>query len=402
MHAQALTDPIYQAKLAEADKATDGAITPFCKKCHAPAAEMTGELASGATLSPGTAEGVNCSFCHQVSGMAKGEPGNTSQLVDPSGIRRAQLKDPQAPHPATYSELHEKAEICGGCHNVNHPINGLHLESTFSEWKNGPYAKEGIVCQDCHMSVKPGVIGPTTGQAAPGAPERDNIYQMLFVGGQVALGPSEIATARLKSAATIELTIPEVVAAGETATATVTITNVGAGHYLPTGLTEVRQMWLEVTATDESGTSTKIGERVFGTILADEKGNTPVELWDAASIKSDDRIPPREAVANDYEFVMPAGASQSAVKAVLLYKSVPDELAEKAGTANPTTEMAATVKTVFGSEEAKASAAQQPDEPVAEEDGSTPSRMWLVAILVGVVLAAGVAAVWLRVRTVKT
>ncbi len=398
MHAQALTDPLYNAKLDEAIEATDGELGPFCKKCHGPAAAMTGEFTKGGELSPGTAEGVSCSFCHQVSGMAKGEVGNVSQLVEPIGVRRAQLKDPQAPHPAVYSELHEKAEICGGCHNVNHPINGMHLESTYREWSESPYAKEGTVCQDCHMSKQPGVIGPSTGQAAGGAPERDNIYQMTFVGGNVALGPADTATKRLQSAATIKLEISEIVASGEAATATVTITNSGAGHYLPTGLTEVRQMWLEVTATDASGKTTKIGEHIFGTILEDDKGNAPVELWEATKIKSDDRIPPRESVSDAYEFKMPAGVENSTVKAALLYRSAPEELATKAGVDVPTTEMAMAEQAVYSSPEAKANAAKLAvEEPSGGRSPGRSSMAWIVIGALAVVAAVG-GLLWTRSR----
>ncbi len=400
MHAQSMSDPLYLTKLEEAEKATDGAIGPFCKKCHAPAAEMTGEIAKGSERSPGTGEGINCSFCHQISGMSKGVIGNVSQLVDPSGVRRAQLKDPQAPHPTAYSELHEKAKICGGCHNVNHPINGMHLESTFSEWEKGPYAKKGIVCQDCHMSTKPGEIGPTTGQAAGGAPQRDNIYQMIFVGGQVGLGPSDVATARLQSAATIQLEIPEIVSAGESAKTKVTITNSGAGHYLPTGLTEVRQMWLEVTATGADGSVVKLGERMFGTILEDDAGNAPVELWDATKIKSDDRIPPLESVTNEYDFSMPAGADRSSVKAALLYKSASDEFAEKADVNNPVTEMAVAEQVVFSSAEAKANDLKKPAEeaPTSPEEGSSSGSPLIPLVGGGVLIVALGGLAWMKAR----
>jgi hypothetical protein len=392
MHAQALTDPIYLAKLKEADEATDGTISLFCKKCHGPAAMMTGGLDSGdlSKLSAGSAQGVVCSFCHQISGMLKATPGNVSQLVDPSGTRRAQLKDPQAPHAAEYSELHEKAEICGGCHNVDHPVNGMHLESTYTEWLESPYAKEGIVCQDCHMSKEPGVIGPSTGKAAGGAPQRDNIYQMIFVGGQVELGPSDVATARLKSAATIELDMADVVKPGTSSKAKVTITNSGAGHYLPTGLTEVRQMWLEVTAVDAAGKSTRIGERFFGTILQDDQGNAPVQLWDATKFKSDDRIPPRESVIDEYDFSMPPGVEKTTVKAALLYKSVPDELATKAGVKNPTTEMATAEKVTYASEGAKAAALKaEAERPSGDEPSSGMSTLWIVidALVIALVIA---------------
>ena len=395
MHAKALSDPVYLAKVGEAEKATGGKIGPFCRKCHGPGATMTGEIAAGKELSDGTNEGVNCSFCHQVIALKPGIIGNTSHLVDPSGVRRAQLKDPKAPHPAEYSELHTKAEFCGGCHNVLHPVNGMHLEATYKEWSESPYAKEGIVCQDCHMSIKPGVVGPTTGTAAPGVPERDNIYRMTFIGANVAQGPPEAAIALLKSAAEIKLDIPEIVPPGETTSATVTITNVGAGHKLPTGLTEVREMWLEVTAATASGETTTFGTHVFGTILQDAKGNAPAELWDATKIKSDDRIGPRESVTYSYAFTMPEDATATSVTAALLYKSVPDELAEKAGVENPVTQMAVASSAVYANDEA----ARQAAAPAETESGSTMPR-WVWFVVVGVITATGVAAVaWWRMRS---
>lgn len=378
MHAQALSDPIFNAKVAQADKATDGKIGPFCRRCHAPAADMTGEIAAGKITGPGTIQGVGCMFCHQVTGMAKGEPGNTSQLVEPDGTRRAQITDPQAPHAAAYSKLHESAEICGGCHNVNHPVNGMHLEATYSEWKASPYAAEGVVCQDCHMTRQAGQRGPSRGEAAMGAPTRDNIYHMTFVGAQVALGNAEQATAMLKSAAEIKIDAPDadVIAQGQSAPVQVTITNVGAGHYLPTGLTEVRQMWLEVTAEKPDGSTAKVGERLFGTILKDDKGNAPVELWEATGIESDDRIPPRESVTATYTVEMPQGAEELSLKAALYYKSVPDDLAADAGTENPTTEMATASRTVYASSEA-----QKKARDVVESGGASAGAMAGLAAL---------------------
>lgn len=385
MHALALEDPIYQAKLQEAKDATDGALGAFCNACHGPIATMTREIDSE-KMSPVSSEAIGCSFCHQAVGL-NGKPANTSHLVETDGVRRAQLKDPEAPHPAAYSAFHESAEFCGGCHNVDHPINGMHLEATYTEWKNGPWARDGVVCQDCHMSSQPGAIGPSRGRAAAGAPERMNISRMLFVGGQVELGPSDIATARLQSAADLVLEVPSIVAAGESVEVTVTITNKGAGHYLPTGLTEVREMWLAVYAEEESGERTQIGERRFGTILQDDKGNAPAELWEATSIKSDDRIPPRESVTDTFEFTMPAGAERAGISAALYYRSVPEELAEKAGVENPTTEMVAASQRVFASEEI---AQQTPwEEREAANEGGASGALWVVLVVVVVAAAIG-------------
>lgn len=395
MHSQALTDPIYQAKLAQAQEATDGKIGEFCDTCHGPAATMTGEMAAGGTLSPGAADAIGCSFCHQITGIGD-EVANTSQLLTLDGVRRAQLKDPQAPHPAAFSEFHSSAELCGGCHNVNHPVNGMHLEATYSEWKASPYAAEGVTCQDCHMSEGAGVVGPSTGQAAMGGPQRDNIYRMSFVGANVELSDSAAAEAMLKSAATVEIEAPEIVPTGEEASATVTVTNVGAGHYLPTGLTEVREMWLEVVFEDAEGAKTPLAERRFGTILQDDEGNFPAELWAATSIKSDDRIPPRESVSEPFSVALPEGADKGTVTAALYYRSVGDDLAQKAGVKNPVTTMAQASSPVFASEAVR-DAAQQ-----SGQESEAPSGIdWRIIVVAGL-LVVGVIAGIVFARSRKT
>lgn len=380
MHAQALNDPLYVAKLEEAEKALP-ALGVFCRKCHAPAAMMIGE-AQKPQPSAGVAGGVTCAFCHQVTGDS-GAIANTSQLLTLDGTRRAQLKDPQAPHKAAFSEFHDKAEICGGCHNVDHPINGMHLESTYSEWKKSPYAEEGVTCQDCHMSSQPGVIGPSTGSAAPGAPERTNIFKMTFIGANVEFGDSTAASKLLQTAATVEIESPQVLD-GAPADIAVTVKNTGAGHYLPTGLTEVREMWLEVYAEAPDGTKTPIGERRFGTILEDAKGRAPVELWEAVKIKSDDRIAPRGSVTEKYSYSMPDGAEAATVKAVLRYRSAGDELAKKAGAQNPVTDMAVAEAPVFASEAAMRNAAR-----VDVNQGRVRDGMNLVYAVLGLVIMIG-------------
>ena len=276
--------------------------------------------------------------------------GNTSQQVTADRVYRAQFDDAVSPyHETAYSAFHMTAEFCGACHNVDHPANGLHLEATYTEWKNGPYAEEGIVCQDCHMTPGPGPNKPNPGTAAAGGPQRDHIYIMTFAGGNVGLGDAALAEERLKAAAEIEVVAPDVVAPGESGEAEVTITNVGAGHYLPTGLTEVRQMWLEVTATEPDGDPQVIGEHKFGTVLKDADGNSPVELWEAVDFESDDRIPPKESVTDTFEFTMPDGGEVE-LDATLYYRSCSEEMAEEASVTIPTTTMYSVQQAVWGSE----------------------------------------------------
>ena len=394
MHAKALDDPLFQYKLAEANHATDGALDPFCNGCHAPVAIMSGEITDLASASAQSKEGVGCSFCHQVSGT--GEPvANLSQTMNADGVFRAQLENAVSPyHPTGYSAFHETAEFCGACHNVNHPTNGMPLEATYTEWKNGPYAAEGTVCQDCHMTPGPGPNKPNPGTAAAGGPQRDHIYIMTFAGGNVGLGDAVLAEERLKAAATLELEVPEVVEPGSTAEVKTTIINSGAGHKIPTGLTDVRQMWLEVTAVDAEGNSEVIGEHVFGTILKDAEGNSPVELWDAVDFERDDRIPPREAVSDTFEMTMP-DADNVEIQASLYYRSCSEEMAEEAGVEIPTTTMVQATQAVYGSEEAMASGQGEED----DEGGGLSLNLVIAVLAFGLVAAIIIFAV-MRMRRI--
>lgn len=391
MHAKALTDPLYLYKLEEANKATGGALGPFCNGCHAPVAVMAGELEGidQGSVSPVGKQGVGCDLCHQVVGT-EGPLGNTSLKVQADGVKRAQLKDAvSSVHATAYSAFHESAEFCGNCHNVDHPVNGMHLEMTYSEWKNSPYAKEGIVCQDCHMTPGPGVTKPNPGKAAAGGPERTHIYTMTFAGGNVGLGDAARAEERLKAAARIEVEVPDILEPGSPAKAVITVTNVGAGHYLPTGLTEVRQMWLEVEALDADGNEIASRRHDFGTILKDEKGNHPVELWDAVGIHSDDRIPPRGSSTDEVAFTMPD--APVTVRATLYYRSAPEEMAKAAGVEIPTTVMAKAEKVVYTSAEQRSRAAV----PASGDRGGLGGMLtWVVAavlLVTGVVVAILVA-----------
>jgi len=388
MHAQAITDPVFVTKVTAAEEEVGAEVADFCRRCHSPIGNMIGDPQG--TTTEVAAEGVTCMFCHQVVDVAEG-PGNTGFFLEPDLTRRAQLQDPQAPHAAVYSELHTTAEFCGGCHNVSHPTNGTHLESTYAEWAEGPYAAQGVVCQDCHMAGVGSLVGPSTGTACSTGAERDNIFSMSFVGANVGQGPAEESAALLKRAATLELSTTDIVPAGSTSTVTVAITNSGAGHYLPTGLTEERDMWLEVTMEDENGEVVSLGERHFVTVLEGADGTFPVEMWNAVAVHSDDRIPPGETVTQEYEFEMPAGVESASVTAKLLYRSLSDELAGEAGVDNPVTEMAAGTQQVFVSQAAKDSAPTADEEGGASDTGGLP--LWAILVLAGVVLAGAVFAV---------
>jgi hypothetical protein len=380
LHAQALSDPLFQAKLAEGNTATGGAIGPFCLKCHGPVATMTGQLGTTDKKSA-AAQAMPCSFCHQAVG-ASAPTNNVSLLIDPSGIYRAQIATPTAPHPVAVSPFHATSQICGSCHNVSHPGNGLPIEATYTEWQNSPQGKAGITCQDCHMSAAPGQIGPSMGWAAGGGAYRP-IYQMTFMGAQVALGNPVLAEGMLKNAATIELEGPAMLEGAKSTSATVTITNTGAGHYLPTGLTEVREMWLEVDLVNPDGGVTPLGKHVYGTVLKNAAGKFPVQMWEATGVQSDDRIAPKGTSVTSFKIQFPdSGKQYGVLRARLLYRSTDDALAKKAKVENPTTVMAESSQPIFANP-----AGRKQYTAVALAQVSSSPLMPLVFAILGILLS---------------
>ena len=381
MHGQALSDPIFKAKLAEGNTATNGQIGPFCITCHGPVATMTGQVGK---TDPATAaaQGIGCTFCHQVTGTSN-PTGNVSLILQPNGVYRAQIATPTAPHPTAYSPFHATSTICGSCHNVAHPGNGLPVEATYTEWQNSPQGKAGIQCQDCHMSSAPGEIGPSMGWAAGGGQLRP-IYQMTFTGGQAGLGNSVLATQMLQSAATIHMIAPSMLDQSKTTSVTVSITNTGAGHYLPTGLTEIREMWLSVTMTGSDGKQIELGRHAYGTVLKNAAGKYPAQLWEATGVQSDDRIPPKGTSVQSYKITFPEGAQYGTLKAQLLYRSVPETLATKAKAPNPTNVMAETSRVVY----ANLAGEKQFNKVYLSEAASSP-LMPLVFAIAGLIVSFG-------------
>ncbi len=380
LHSQASFNPTFEAKLDEAEPATRAQIEDFCRSCHGPVAYMTGELGMAAEdMTGASADSIGCSFCHQVTGTD--EPiANLSQRVEPDGVYRGGLDDAQAPHPAMTSEFHRTAEFCGSCHNVNHPVNGLALEATYTEWLNSPQAEQGITCQDCHMSEAPGVIGPTPGRVAEMAPEREEVHRMTFWGAHVERGNAEAAVQMLRAAATLTVEVPDVLTDGSVE-GVVQVTNSGAGHYLPTGLTDVRQMWLEVLAVDEAGTETEIARQAFGTVFRDAEGQYPAQIWDAVAIQSDIRVPPMESVPVTFTASLPEGAESGTIVARLKYSSITDKLAEAAGRENPVTLMSEISQPIYASPEAK-QAAERGDGLLGIDTGTLVVALGALAVVV--------------------
>ena len=369
MHSNAFVDPVFQAMWKIGEIETEGAIRNLCAGCHTPIGtvgeEVTYDAAEGVFRTGKIASrGVQCDFCHTVLATTwrdtpVAQPHNATLIMDPGDVKRGPYKDSDSPgHDTAYSELHTSAEFCGSCHNIFHPVNDFPIERTYDEWRQSVYARAGIVCQDCHMMpVEKAIEVARTlqkpknpGKASPLGPDRDNVYTHEFVGGNFTVtallgadGHAEIARKRLKSAAEIRIYAPEKFVSGKVGRFDVEVFNKGAGHNLPTSLTEVRQMWLDVTVKDSkdnvlyrSGAIDEEGKidpaaNIFHAVAVDENGNVTHKPWLISHFARVRTIPPKGFDTSDFAFLVPGKVRGKAltIEAVLRYRSFSQELADK-------------------------------------------------------------------------
>lgn len=347
MHALAFTNPVYQAEARKTSRETDGAADAFCAACHAPIGFLAQEIppADGSKLSEVARRGVSCDFCHTITEVSA--DGNGSYRVSPGHVKFGPFNDPlHTPlHESEYSTIYNEAEFCATCHEVTNPQTGLVLGATYSEWKASSFAPKRATCQDCHMTPGPGVTKPNPGYAATGAPKkREHTWTHSMVGGNV-FNPEQAgfdghaleAEQNLKAAATLFLGLPETLSPYQGANINVRVRNSGAGHSLPTGLTMFKEMWLEIVITDERGTvlyqngvldengAVPDGSVVYKTTVANAAGIETTNLWEAASVIYDRRIPPQKYVDEFFEIPGAPLPGKITVQARLLYRSVSQE-----------------------------------------------------------------------------
>ncbi len=334
-----------------------------CNGCHAPLSLFIGDVPPPLPSAGSRAnESVSCDVCHTISGFNGDTPFNFNYILNPGKIKYGNRQGVVSPHHETkYSEFIKSPDFCGTCHNEKNPY-GNWVKSTHLEWKAGPYNAQGVRCQDCHMWRAPGK------SADMGQPLEDMAHHN-FPGGHVM--------AKLRGA--IEMKIyadADDYAPGDKAVIRVHLYNAKAGHKLPTGSVEDRQLWVEVNAVDAKGaryvlpvdkkgfpgeeytiTSNALayqdigdmmlglpdfpglkrddleeGHRIFRMPYLDPKGRLTIGQWNTASLGVDYRIGPRETKIETYTWVLPQTLPEGPLRFEarlnyrLLVKSVADYL----------------------------------------------------------------------------
>ncbi len=324
-----------------------------CNGCHTPMAYMAGDMPPPRPAENSRAnESVSCEVCHLITGIEGDTAYNHNFVIQPGQTKySSRVGKKQSPdHEIVKKDFYKTATFCGTCHNEKSPF-GVWVKSTQLEWLEGPYAEEGVQCQDCHMPKAPSKT------ASMGAFYND-ARQHLFNGAHDE--------SKLKG--TIELRImPDIQEAvpGEPVVFTVTLFNQKTGHKFPTGSVEDRIVWLHVEAKDAAGKiyhlpvdkkgfegeeytiakdtlayqdmsvplgkpdfkgvkreAVPVGDRIFRMPYFDPQGRMTIMQWNTASLGVDYRIGPRETKIETYTFNLPfeVEPGKLTVSAVLNYR----------------------------------------------------------------------------------
>ncbi len=282
MHAYAARDPVFRAMNARGQRETNGALGDFCVKCHAPLAVSEKATTDGLNLDAvdEKLQGITCFFCHTVEAV-DGTHNNPLRLSSDLSMKGPYADSVATPaHKSSYSALHDRdqlasAPLCGACHDVV-TGHGATLERTFSEWQASVFAKApgGSTCGQCHM--------PQGSARAPianvaGLPERRR-HGHHFAAVDVAFGDfPEKGEQRdeLQRALDTTLALGLCVTQGRPRVQ-VLLDNIGAGHAFPSGASQDRRLWAEVTAYAQGAVVYSSGAIAAGE--SEKKPNDP-DLW---------------------------------------------------------------------------------------------------------------------------
>ena len=380
-HQVAHSDGIYTAFAQLARKEGGEGLYVFCSSCHAPLAVSTGEIpdkdASKQTFL--SHDGVSCEACHtasEVLAVHGGAGANASLVLEEGDVRYGPRHDAEEndAHESALSLVHTRSMLCSACHTLTHPGNGLIIENTYTEWQRGPYAAAGIECQDCHMRTVAQAQQvarvmrpiPVPGKTWAEGKERADVHAHLFAGANVnseaagiGAGHAAAAEQRLKGAASLALQLPAKAKPGRTATIGLSVSNVSAGHAIPTSITELREVWIELVVKDGNGatiyTSGMIREDgsvdptavMYHAVLHDADGKVTYLPWRAVKMVKEHLIPPKQTVTESFAVAVPKGTvGPLEVSARLRYRSAPqnvmDELFGKGTFVIKTVNMAST------------------------------------------------------------
>jgi hypothetical protein len=287
MHSNAMVSPVM---ISETNQVIAGPLadvpnpdyTKFCINCHSPtvAAVATGDGLPQADTTQWR-DGVSCTTCHQfngtsalasggfTAGMQQGYNTGTTYFGDLTGPAGNRFHTSETGNDYTNPNV-----LCKNCHEVwiDRNLDGIEekgidlvLQETWDEYQDYKNFGGQETCVSCHMPAIPGLTRVADGAQIPNdqytvAPDRV-VHDHSFVGPDHLLDNATQTAAQLaarttllQSAAAIEFDRDKFGDNGNGGLGVdIFISNVGAGHNLPSGFAFARQMWLEIKSIDVNG-----------------------------------------------------------------------------------------------------------------------------------------------------
>jgi len=279
-------------------------------------------------------QGVSCITCHRITKVDS--KGNSAYALDLTNRKKYVFEDSNSGakkwlsekfinsnpivHKESYSkEIYKESSYCASCHDEFLPDDSKRaVVSTFKEWEKSPFNNpkdptKHKTCIDCHMTyLKNGKLAPLKGQSTTGGTMKKDVKVHYFSGSNHFLSglkseEHEDQTLQLlRTSAELDVEIKDL-------NILVSVKNVGAGHHLPTGVSDFRELWLDITVTDKDSkvifSSGKLKDdgnldtdaRPFMKVFGDENAKSVGLLfWRYKKLLSDTRIPAGEKRVESY------------------------------------------------------------------------------------------------------
>jgi hypothetical protein len=326
-----------------------------CANCHAPA--INGKVGGRDLLEAVGIEhdlGVHCDFCHKVKDIDLTQPaGVGSRLIMGRPIEPGNntfewapvfygplIDVPNVAMAGSFQPKFDQSVFCAGCHEHQQvPMiseenfdddkwpKGLDIQSTYTEWENGPYNQEKTQCQFCHMPANTelnnaiDISFPEDQSITFGFPrEPEDIRNHIF------RGPLEGEPRLIDKALYVSINAEET---ESTIDASISVANIGCGHAVPTG-EPMRSILLLVEGNSSCGKLSPIS----GTTISDTGGYILQDLIDSEiqineNILIWDEATPYAHIGNVLRFIRPTGSYMDYEG--IGYFSNPDLLPEEKG-----------------------------------------------------------------------
>ncbi|MFV2072562.1 MAG: beta-propeller fold lactonase family protein [Thermoanaerobaculales bacterium] len=318
----------------------------ICGACHTPGRGVDRPFGADANAArDDLTSGIHCDFCHKVGGVFL-QPKTREVYPNMAGVLSLEvLRPPEGEQvffgpfpdihdPDTYLPAMTQSAFCAPCHQFS--FWGTPIYTSYEEWRKSPYADPdtGRTCQACHM-----------------APNGDNYFVLPEQGG--LWHPAEDIPSHLQfgardaafmaTALTLDIKVDDL---GDALSVTVTMTNTGTGHNLPTDHPG-RHLLLEVEATGPDGQALALlqGPTIpdwggslagrpgagYAKLLEDvASGEWPVvSYWKQAVIREDSRLEAMAADVTTYRFERPSGAAT--VTVTVRFRKLFEDLATRYG-----------------------------------------------------------------------